>query len=218
MNGSGSKINRAAWRRRQAFGFGPWCRPLLCSGNNSRSIHSGAGVANLNFVTIWLHRRFHDFCHRPPRTRWTCPAKDRSFDRFAGFPRDCRIHPRLRHSAAPGGLTADRYCAATISVSGLASASCTRVAFAALQRNETGTTGKEPKSFMSVSSRCLPVAPIPSDRLRRHTTDFNPPEAIKKILECLGLPSRPLQFPPQYWIIPTIFETVFDRIAGATRL
>jgi hypothetical protein len=27
---------------------------------------------------------------------------------------------------------------------------------------------------------------------------INPPEAIKKILDCLGLPSKPRQFPPPY--------------------
>jgi hypothetical protein len=33
---------------------------------------------------------------------------------------------------------------------------------------------------------------------------INPPAAIKKILDCLGLPSRPLQFPLPYWPIRSL--------------
>ncbi len=40
---------------------------------------------------------------------------------------------------------------------------------------------------------------------------INPPEAIVKILECLGLPSRPLQFPQQYRKTTTINRSLFNQ-------
>jgi hypothetical protein len=53
---------------------------------------------------------------------------------------------------------------------------------------------------------------------RRVLCTINPPVAIKKILDCLGLPSRPPPISPAVQVTPSIIRSHHDHATDANRM